>query len=47
MGVTDNLAIGAVKNALVPLSKTTESIDRYSTGGLVAVPGVAGGTERL
>jgi hypothetical protein len=45
--IDDGVSTGAVKNALVPLSKVTESVDRYSTGGLVAVPGDAGGAERI
>lgn len=43
----DNLAVGAVHNALVPLSKSMGEISKHSAAGLPTIAGAAGGTERL
>lgn len=43
----DKLAVGAVKNALVPLAKAGAEIAKHSAAGLAAVAGEAEGTERL
>lgn len=43
----DNLAIGAVHTALVPLAKATGEISKYDAGSLPAVAGSAAGNERL
>lgn len=45
--IDDNVATGAVGSALVPLSKATGELSRYSAAGLPAVAGDAGGSERL
>ena len=45
--IADNVAVGAVGTALVPLSKVTGGMSKYSAAGLPEVGGSAGGTERI
>jgi hypothetical protein len=45
--VADGIADGALSSALVPLSKATGEISRYSAENLPAVSGPAGGVDRL
>ena len=44
---SDGIADASISAALVPLSKTTGEINRYSADGLPAVSGNSGGVERL
>lgn len=43
----DNLATGAVHNALIPLSKSMGEVSRHSAAGLPTIAGAAGGSERI